>query len=50
MKLDPKPLLGPKGIEANIEHYQVLIANTKDCCQQYVQQLQYWLDQLENTK
>jgi len=44
---DPKPNLGPAGIEANIAHYEALVAQSKDAWEQHLNQLQYWLDELE---
>jgi hypothetical protein len=48
--IDPKPNLSPAGIKANIEHYEALVAQSKDAWQQHVEQLQYWLDQLETVE
>lgn len=45
--IEIKPKLSRAAIEANIEHYEALVANAKDSWEQYVQQLQYWLEQLE---
>jgi hypothetical protein len=47
---DTKPNLSREGIEANIEHYEALVASAKDSWEQHVQQLQYWLDQLETVE
>jgi hypothetical protein len=47
MKPDPKPQLGPAGIQANIAHYESRVQTAKDCWEQELQQLQYWLDQLD---
>jgi hypothetical protein len=47
MKLDPKPQLSAAGIKANIDHYECRVQTAKDSWEQELQQLQYWLDQLE---
>ena len=45
--IDPKPNLSLAGISANIDHYESRVQTAKDCWEQELQQLQYWLDQLE---
>ena len=47
MNIDPKPHLSLAGISANIDHYESRVQTAKDCWEQELQQLQYWLDQLE---
>jgi hypothetical protein len=47
MTLDPKPNLSKAGILANIDHYECRVKTAKDSWEQELQQLQYWLDQLE---
>ena len=47
MKPDPKPNLYRAGILANIDHYESRVQTAKDCWEQELQSLQYWLDQLE---
>jgi hypothetical protein len=47
---DPKPTLSAEGIQANINYYENLVAESYDTWQQYVNDLQYWLEQLEALK
>ena len=47
MKQDPKPNLGPAGIQANITHYESRVQSAHNCWEQELQSLQYWLDQME---
>ena len=42
--------LTPAAILANIEHYEALVANAKDAWEQHLQQLQYWIEQLEEAQ
>jgi hypothetical protein len=49
MKPDPKPQLGPAGIEANIAHYEALVQNSHEDWQKHITQLQFWLDELQRT-
>lgn len=50
MKQDPKPTLSRQGIQANIDHYESLVAKSKDAWEQHLEQLQYWIEQLETTE
>jgi len=34
-------------IRANISYYESLVQNSKDQWEQYLQQLQFWIEQLE---
>ena len=45
--IDYKPALGPAGIQANIDHYEALVAKSKDAWEGHLEQLQYWLDELD---
>jgi hypothetical protein len=47
MKTDPKPTLSRAGILANIDHYESRARQAKDNWQTEINELQYWLDQLE---
>ena len=47
MKPDPKPTLGPAGIEANIDHLENRVERAHDNWQSELLELQYWLEQLE---
>jgi hypothetical protein len=47
MKPDPKPNLSKAGILANIDHYECRVQTAKDSWEQELQQLQYWMEQLE---
>ena len=47
MQKDPKPNLSLAGIAANIDHYESRVQTANDSWQQELEQLQYWLDQLE---
>lgn len=47
MKPDPKPTLGPAGIRANIAHLEARVQQAHDNWQQELNELQSWLDQLE---
>jgi len=40
-------LLSQAGISANIAYYEALVQGSKEEWQQYLEHLQYWLDQLE---
>ena len=44
MKLTEAALL------ANIDHYESLVAKSKDDWEQHLQQLQYWMDELEKAR
>ena len=37
-------------IEANINYYESLVKNAHDTWEQHLQQLQYWIDELEKTR
>jgi hypothetical protein len=39
--------LSTEAIKANIEHYEVLVRESKEMWQQHLCKLQYWLDRLE---
>jgi hypothetical protein len=39
-------MLSVEAIKANIDHYEYLVSESKDIWQQYLCQLQYWLDRL----
>jgi len=45
--IDPKPQLGSSGIQANIAHYEARVQTAHDNWQQELNNLQYWLDQLD---
>lgn len=47
MKLDPKPTLSRAGILANIDHLECRVQRAHDNWQKELNELQYWLDQLE---
>lgn len=47
MKTDPKPNLSRSGILANIDYYESRVKDAKDSWQTEINELQYWLDQLE---
>lgn len=47
MTLDPKPLLGPAGIRANIQHLEARVQNAYDNWQKEINELQHWLDELD---
>jgi hypothetical protein len=47
MKPDPKPNLSRAGILANIDHLESRVKTAQDSWQQELNELQYWLDQLE---
>jgi hypothetical protein len=49
MKPDPKPQLGPAGIQANISYYEALVQNSHEEWQQHLNELQFWLDELQRT-
>lgn len=50
MKPDPKPQLGSSGIQANIAHYEARVQTAHDNWQQELNNLQYWLDQLDQVE
>ena len=45
--LDPKPSLSRAGILANIDHLECRVKNAQDNWQSQINELQYWLDQLD---
>lgn len=47
MTPDPKPTLSRAGILANIDHYECRARQAQDNWQTEINELQYWLDQLE---
>jgi hypothetical protein len=48
MKPDPKPNLSREGIAANIDHLESRVQRAHDNWQSELNELQYWLDQLES--
>lgn len=42
--------LSQAAIEANIEHYEALVQNAHNEWEQHLQNLQYWMDQLERAQ
>jgi hypothetical protein len=42
--------LSRAAIEANIEHYESLVSTAKDAWEQHLEQLQYWIEELEKVK
>lgn len=47
MNSDPKPNLSRAGILANIDHYECRVKSAHDNWERELQELQYWLDQLD---
>jgi len=45
--IDPKPTLGRAGISANIAHLEARVQQSHDNWQKELNELEYWLDQLE---
>lgn len=48
MKTDPEPTLSRAGIMANIDHCESRVKSAHDNWQKEINELQYWLEQLEN--
>jgi hypothetical protein len=46
-KPDPKSQLSRAALESNIEYYNAMVEASYQRYQAYVQDLQYWLDQLQ---
>lgn len=45
--INSKSTVSFAGIAANIDHYECRVQTAKDSWEQELQQLQYWLDQLD---